>query len=240
VFTLPKLNHKFLSINTPECSFKEWQVNTELSTLNNLLLTEQILLEVLTKERPAPSILEYQFLVASQKVLPKLELKLPLFMFHHPSQLMLFLKLLRLKFHLLFALLKVSQLSIWSRLNLLWTLNLRLDFWDQTAQVLLSQVSAKLVLCQDIFINKVISVLFPDPELWPMKLSTKLPLKISDNQQLSELVVIHSTVPTLLMFLNASSLIQKLKVSFSLEKSVEKLRNKPLNGFPLTTQETSQ
>jgi len=70
------------------------------------------LLEVLTKERLAPNILEYQFLVASQKVLPKPELKLPSFMFHHPSQLMLFLKLLRLKFHLLFALLKVFQLSI--------------------------------------------------------------------------------------------------------------------------------
>jgi hypothetical protein len=67
------------------------------------------LLEVLIKERPALNISEYQYLVASQKVLPKPELKLPSFMFHHPSQLMLFLKLLRLKFHLLSASLKVFQ-----------------------------------------------------------------------------------------------------------------------------------
>ena len=84
----------------------------ELSILNNLLLTELILLEVLTRERPAPNILEYQYLVASQKVLLRPELKLPSFMFHHPSQLMLFLKLLRPKFLLLFALLKVFQLLI--------------------------------------------------------------------------------------------------------------------------------
>jgi hypothetical protein len=73
---------------------------------------ELILLEVLTKERLAPNILEFQFLVASQKVLPKLEPKLLSFTFHHPSQLMLFLKQLRLKFLLLFALLRVFQLLI--------------------------------------------------------------------------------------------------------------------------------
>jgi len=84
----------------------------ELSILNNLSLMEPILLEVSIKERPAPNILEFQFLVALQKVLPKLELKLPSFMFLHPSQLTLFLKLLRLKFHLLFVSLKVFQLLI--------------------------------------------------------------------------------------------------------------------------------
>jgi len=73
-----------------------------------------------------------------------------------------------------------------------------------------------------------------------MKPLTKLPLKISDNLPLSESVEIHSMELTLSMSLNASSLTQKPKVSSSLEKSVEKPRNKPLNGFLLTTQETSQ
>jgi hypothetical protein len=35
-------------------------------------------------------------------------------------------------------------------------------------------------------------------------------------------------------------MIQKLKVSFLLERLVEKLRNKPLNGYLLTIIETSQ
>jgi len=82
----------------------------ELSILNNPLLTELRLLEELIRERLVPSISELMFLVVFQKVSHKLELKLPSFMFHHPSQLMLFLKLLRLKFLLLFVLLKVFQL----------------------------------------------------------------------------------------------------------------------------------
>jgi hypothetical protein len=73
-----------------------------------------------------------------------------------------------------------------------------------------------------------------------MKLSTKLLPKTSVNQQLLESVEIHSMEPTLSMSLNVSSLIQKPKVSFSLEKLVEKLKNKLQSGFQLTTQETSQ
>ena len=73
-----------------------------------------------------------------------------------------------------------------------------------------------------------------------MKPLTKLLLKTLVNQQLLESVEIHSMEPTLSMFLNVSSLIQKPKVSFSLEKLVEKLKNKLLSGFQLTTQETSQ
>jgi len=73
-----------------------------------------------------------------------------------------------------------------------------------------------------------------------MKPSTKLLPKTSVNQQLLESVEIHSMEPTLSMSLNVSSLIQKPKVSFSLEKLVEKLKNKLLSGFQLTTQETSQ
>jgi hypothetical protein len=42
------------------------------------------------------------------------------------------------------------------------------------------------------------------------------------------------------MFLNALLLIQKLKVLFSLVKLEEKLKNKLLNGFQLTTTETFQ
>jgi len=84
----------------------------ELSILNNPLLTELRLLEELIRERLVPSISELMFLVVFQKVSHKLEPKLPSFMFHHPSQLMLFLKLLKLKFLLLFALLKVFQLLI--------------------------------------------------------------------------------------------------------------------------------
>ena len=45
---------------------------------------------------------------------------------------------------------------------------------------------------------------------------------------------------TLSMSLNVSSLIQKPKVSFSLEKLVEKLKNKLLNGYLLTITETFQ
>jgi hypothetical protein len=70
------------------------------------------LLEELIRERLVPNILEFLFLVAFQKVSQKLEPKHPSFMFHHPSQLMLFLKLLKLKFLLLFALLKEFQLLI--------------------------------------------------------------------------------------------------------------------------------
>jgi len=70
------------------------------------------LLEELIRERLVPNISEFQFLVAFQKVLLKLEPRHQSFMSHHPSQLMLFLKLLRLKFLLLFALLKVFQLLI--------------------------------------------------------------------------------------------------------------------------------
>jgi len=73
---------------------------------------ELILLEELIRERLVLNILVFQFLVASLKVLLKPEPKLPSFMFHHPSQLMLFLKLLRLKFLLLFALPRVFQHSI--------------------------------------------------------------------------------------------------------------------------------
>jgi hypothetical protein len=84
----------------------------ELSTQNNLLLTEHKLLEESIKERPDPNILDYQFLVASLKVLLKPEPKLPLFTFHHPLLLTLFSKQSRLKFLLSFALLKVSLLLI--------------------------------------------------------------------------------------------------------------------------------
>jgi len=73
-----------------------------------------------------------------------------------------------------------------------------------------------------------------------MKPLIKPPLKISVNLQLLVLVVIHSMEPTLLMSLNVLSLIQKLKVSFSLEKSVEKLKNKLLNGYLLIITETFQ
>jgi len=67
------------------------------------------LLVELIRERLDPNILVFLFLVAFQKVLHKLEPKHPSFMFHHPSQLMLFLKQLKLKFLLLFALLRVFQ-----------------------------------------------------------------------------------------------------------------------------------
>jgi len=73
-----------------------------------------------------------------------------------------------------------------------------------------------------------------------MKPLTKLLPKTLVNQQLLESVEIHSMEPTLSMSLNVSSLIQKPKVSFSLEKLVEKLKNKLLSGFQPTTQETSQ
>ena len=73
-----------------------------------------------------------------------------------------------------------------------------------------------------------------------MKLLTKPLLKILDNLPLLELVEIHSTELTLLMSLNVSSMIQKLKVLFSLEKLVEKLKNKLLNGYLLTITETFQ
>ena len=71
-----------------------------------------------------------------------------------------------------------------------------------------------------------------------MKPLTKPPLNHSVNLPLLESVVIHSMEPTLLMSLNALLPIQKPKVSFSLEKSVEKLKNKLLNGYLLTITET--
>jgi hypothetical protein len=70
-----------------------------------------------------------------------------------------------------------------------------------------------------------------------MKLLTKPLLKILDNLPLLE---IHSMELTLSMSLNVSSMIQKLKVLFSLEKLVEKLKNKLLNGYLLTIIEISQ
>jgi hypothetical protein len=70
------------------------------------------LLVELIRERLVPNILVFLFLVAFQKVLHKPELKHLLFTFHHPSQLMLFLKLSKLKFLLLFVLLRVFQLLI--------------------------------------------------------------------------------------------------------------------------------
>jgi hypothetical protein len=73
-----------------------------------------------------------------------------------------------------------------------------------------------------------------------MKLLTKPLLKILDNLPLLELVEIHSMELTLSMSLNVSSMIQKLKVLFSLEKLVEKLKNKLLNGYLLTITETFQ
>jgi hypothetical protein len=73
-----------------------------------------------------------------------------------------------------------------------------------------------------------------------MKPLTKPLLKTSVNLPLSELVVIHSMELTLLMYSNASLMIQKLKESFSSEKLVEKLKNKLLNGYLLTITETFQ
>ena len=73
-----------------------------------------------------------------------------------------------------------------------------------------------------------------------MKPLTKLPLNHSVNLPLLESVVIHLMELTLLMSLNALLLIQKLKVSFSLEKSVEKQKSKLLNGYLLTITETFQ
>ena len=73
-----------------------------------------------------------------------------------------------------------------------------------------------------------------------MKPLTKLPLNHSVNLPLLESVVIHLMELTLLMSLNALLLIQKLKVLFSLEKSVEKQKSKLLNGYLLTITETFQ
>jgi len=73
-----------------------------------------------------------------------------------------------------------------------------------------------------------------------MKPLIKPPPKISVNLPLLELVVIHSMELTLSMSLNVLLLIQKLKVLFSLEKLVEKLKNKLPNGYLLIITETFQ